>query len=145
MSVYHTANTTTGFRGGWYPGDHLLCHPPPLQGGGGALHWNIRENGPGSTKVPVLILSCQVHPLPGCKVHTQDSSYPWTVWTPQTYLDVIGLRSVAFVPESKYLKFKLWTLKVSFRLTLNGSFVGYVITTIVYYKIWYSSVIMKQP
>ena len=111
MSVYHTANTNKGFIGGWYPGYHLPC-PPPRRGG--AWHGKIRENGPGSTKVPVLILSyCQVNPLPfscvgrslpGCKVHTQDRSYPWTVWTPQTNLHVIGLRLVAFVPVSMYLK-----------------------------------------
>ena len=99
-----TANNTTGFRGGWYPGHHL---PPPP-----ALHGKIRGNGPGSTKVSVqCILSYrQVHifpcraPLPGGKVHTKDSRYPWTLWTPQTNLDVIGLRSVAFVPVSMYLK-----------------------------------------
>ena len=45
---YHppvTANTTTGFRGGWYPGHHLPCPPPPPYTGG---------KGPGSTKVSVL-------------------------------------------------------------------------------------------
>ena len=60
-----TANTTTRFRGGWYPGYHLPC-PPPARG---ALHGKIGGNGLGST-------NCQVHifpyraPLPRGKVHT---------------------------------------------------------------------------
>ena len=46
-----TANTTTGFRGGWYPGYHLSCPPPPP-----ALHGKSGGNEPGSTKVSVLTM-----------------------------------------------------------------------------------------
>ena len=89
------------------------------------LHWKI-GNGPGSTKVPVLILSyCQVHifqcraPLPGGKVHTQDSSYSRSLWTPQTNLDVIGLRSVAFVPVSMYLKWYTFIKTVNAKIVAS--------------------------
>ena len=53
-----TANTTTGFKCGWYPGYHLSCPPPP------ALHGKIRGNGPGSTKVSVLTMYFVLLPGP---------------------------------------------------------------------------------
>ena len=55
-----TANTTTGFRGGWY---HRPPHPHPRARGRPTR--KMGGNGPGSTKIPVLILSyCQVHTFP---------------------------------------------------------------------------------
>ena len=88
--------------------------PPPLPRHGCALYTGKSE-GMGLAVQRYLCLFCRTArstfsrvgcPLPGGKVHvhTQDSSYPRTLWTPQTNLDVIGLRSVAFVPVSMYLK-----------------------------------------
>ena len=91
------------------PGIIYLPTPPP----GTGAPYTGKSEGMGLAVLRYLYLFCRTarsifsrvgRPLPGGKVHTQDSSYPWTLWTPQTNLDVIGLRSVAFVPVSIYLK-----------------------------------------
>ena len=108
-----TANTNTEFRGGWYPGYHPPC-PPPLTRENRKWAWQYEGT---CTYFVVLSGPHLGRPLPRGKVHTQDSRYPRTLWTPQTNLDVISLRSVAFVPVFMYLM-------VHFYKTVNAKIVA---------------------